>query len=132
VQHSELVAELPFSDRVLDRFRAELLNLAASGSSLENQGLEAHLVRHGMSDLVERLNARAQASGEVAPADDSQGNVDAEDVEARWLRAAAQLREMAETAPERARAFERFKSEATEESWRDAQRLLDGRRNSDE
>ena len=126
VRHSEIVAELPFQDRVLDRFRHELLNLAASGSRLENQGLEAHLVRHGMSDLVERLNARALASGDVAPADDTQGFEGAEDIEARWLRAASQLRDMAETGPERARAFERFKLEGTEESWRDAANLLPG------
>jgi hypothetical protein len=31
---------------------------------------------------------------------------------------------MAEGAPERARAFERYKSEGTEESWREAQKLL--------
>jgi DNA primase len=122
VRHSELVAELSLQDRVLDRFRHELLNLAASGSRLENQGLEAHLVRHGMSDLVERLNARALASGEIVPAEEVQGN--AEDIEARWLRAASQLRDMAETGPERARAFERFKSEGTEESWRDAANFL--------
>jgi len=30
------------------------------------------------------------------------------------------LREIAELAPERLRAMERFKTEATEESWRDA------------
>jgi hypothetical protein len=40
------------------------------------------------------------------------------------LEAAAQLREMAELAPERKRAVERFKSEATEENWLQAQRLL--------
>ena len=127
VRHAEIVAELPLQDRVLDRFRHELLNLATSGSRLENQGLEAHLVRHGMSDLVERLNARALASGEIAPAEDEQGNENAEDIEARWLRAASQLRDMAETGPERVRAFERFKSEGTEESWRDAARYLDSR-----
>src|SRR6202012_4486271 len=127
LSHAEMVAELPLSDRVLDRFRHELLNLAASGSRLENQGFEAHLVRHGMTDLVERLNARALASGEVAPADQGEGRADDEDIEARWLRAASQLRDMAETGPERARAFERFKSEATEESWRDATRLLEPR-----
>jgi DNA primase len=79
-----------------------------------------------MSDLVERLNARALASGEIAPADDMQGIEGAEDIEARWLRAASQLRDMAETGPERARAFERFKLEGTEESWRDAANLLPG------
>ena len=34
------------------------------------------------------------------------------------------LREMAERAPERARAMERFKTEGTEESWLEAQKLL--------
>ncbi len=130
--HSETLALLPFSDASLDRFRHELLNLAASGSRLENPGLENHLVRIGMADLVERLNARALASGEIAPADGAQNgpaqeNADSEDFETRWLRAAAQLRDMAELNPERVRAMERFKSEATEESWRDAKRLLDTR-----
>ena len=116
-RHGEELAEIPFSDRVLDRFRHELLNLAASSSRLENRALENHLVRHGMAELVERLKARA--GGDI-PAD---ANAE-EDVEARWLRAAQQLREIAELAPERFRAMERFKSEATEESWRDAQKLL--------
>jgi DNA primase len=130
IRHAEIVADFTFSDRVLDRFRDELLNLAASGSRLEKPGLENHLVRIGMADLVERLNARALASGEIAPTDESgipQGNADGEDFENRWLRAAAQLRDMAELDPERARAMERFKSEGTEESWRDARRLLGSR-----
>ena len=53
------------------------------------------------------------------------GNADDEDIEARWLRAASQLRDMAEGNPERDRAVERFKSEGTEESWQDAKRLLE-------
>jgi DNA primase len=126
VAHAEIVADLPFADRSLDSFRHELLNLAASGSRLENQGLENHLVRHGMTDLVERLNARALASGEIASAENaSPGNADDEDIEARWLRAASQLRDMAQGNPERDRAVERFKSEGTEESWQDARRLLE-------
>ena len=124
LSHAEMVADLPFSDRSLDRFRHELLNLAASGSRLENQGFENHLVRNGMADLVERLNARALASGETASAENaSQGHGDDEDIEARWLRAVSQLRDMAD--PERDRAVERFKSEGTEESWQDARKLLE-------
>jgi DNA primase len=118
VRHGENLADLPLSDPVLDRFRHELLNLAASSSRLENRALENHLTRHGMAELVERLKARA--GGDI-PAD---ANAE-EDVEARWLRAAQQLREIAELAPERFRAMERFKSEATEESWRDARKLME-------
>ncbi|HEY1837883.1 MAG TPA: DNA primase [Rhizomicrobium sp.] len=116
-RHGEVLAELPLSDRVLDRFRHELLNLAASSSRLENRALENHLVRQGMAELVERLKARA--GGDI-PAD---ANAE-EDVEARWLRVVQQLREIAQLAPERFRAMERFKSEATEESWRAARKLL--------
>jgi len=115
-RQGEILASLPLSDPSLDRFRHELLNLAASGFRLENQGLENHLVRTGMSELVERLKARMVASGDSTQADSSAE----EDVEARWLGAARQLREIAELAPERLRAMERFKSEATEESWREA------------
>ena len=125
---TETLAALPFSDPQLDRLRRELLNLAASGSRLEKQGLEDHLVRSGMAELVERLGAR-RAVARFVQADETPerargGDADGDDVEARWLRAVADLRELAEFGPERARAFERYKAEATEESWRDAHRLL--------
>jgi len=125
---TETLAALPFSDPQLDRLRRELLNLAASGSRLEKQGLEDHLVRSGMAELVERLGAR-RAVARFVQADETPerargGDADGDDVEARWLRAVADLRELAEFGPERARAFERHKAEATEESWRDAHRLL--------
>ncbi len=128
VTHAETLAALPFSDPNLDKLRHELLNLAASGFRLEKQGLETHLVRSGLAELVQRLSAR-RAAGSMATADEAQKRAqgeaaNGEDVEARWLRVVAQLREMAELGPERVRAMERFKSEATEESWRDAHRLL--------
>jgi DNA primase len=115
-RQGETLAALHFSDPLLDRLRQELLNLAASGFRLERGGLENHLVRAGMGELVERL----LAPGAQAPA--SPESIEGEDT--RFLRAAAQLREMAELAPERNRAVERFKSEATEENWLQAQRLL--------
>jgi DNA primase len=107
-----------FSDPLLDRLRQELLNLAASGFRLERGGVENHLVRAGMAELVERLSAQSAR----APADLDRESTEGED--ARFLEAAAQLREMAQLAPERNRAVERFKSEATEENWLRAQRLL--------
>jgi DNA primase len=115
-RQGEILAGLPLLDPSLDRLRHELLNLATSGFRLENPGLENHLVRTGMAELVERLKARVVASGNSTQSDQSAE----EDVEARWLGAARQLREIAELAPERLRAMERFKSEATEESWREA------------
>jgi DNA primase len=118
-RHGEILAALPFSDRQLDSLRHELLNLAASGFRLENRGLENHLIRKGMADLVTRLgHGRA---GE--PSDIPSEGADAEDTEARFLLAARQLRDMAELEPERQRAAERHKSEATEESWGEFQRL---------
>jgi DNA primase len=124
--HGELLAILPFAEPLLDRLRHELLNLAASGSRLESQRLEDHLVRSGMAGLVERLKhsrvgAHAGRTGEEREAAGG-GNVD--DIEARFLRAAAQLLEMAELEPERKRAVERFNAEATEDNWRDAKRLI--------
>jgi DNA primase len=120
VRHGEMLASLPFLDRSLDTLRHELLNLAASGSRLEKGGLENHLVVKGMAELLARLNLGRRGSG---PSDGSVGGCDAEDTEARFLRAAAHLREMAELEPERLRAVERFKSEPTEESWDDYSRL---------
>ena len=118
LRHAELLADLPFSDAQLDRLRAVLLNLAASGSSLEKQGFENHLNRLGMDALVLRLKART--AGQETTSDPSETL----DIEARFLKACADLREMAERAPERARAMERFKADGTEESWTEAQRLL--------
>ncbi len=118
-RHGEILAALPFSDRQLDSLRHELLNLAASGFRLESRGLENHLIRKGMADLVTRLgHGRA---GE--PSDTPSEAADAEDTEARFLLAARQLRDMVELEPERQRAAERHKSEATEESWGEFQRL---------
>jgi DNA primase len=122
LKHGELLAELPFVDRSLDRLRHELLNLAASGSRLEKQGLEDHLVRTGLAEVVERFSAR---EGGFGPPDGTEREgTHAEDIEARFLGAAAQLRDMAERDPERTRAVERFKTEATEENWNAARRLL--------
>jgi len=127
VSQGEEIAGLPFSDRQLDRFRHELLNLAAAGSRLEKRGLENHLIRAGLGDLLDRLGPQSpQGHGEsTGDGDRSSGQGDADaDMEARWLLAAAQLHEMAEAAPERRRAVERFTAEASEESWREAHRLL--------
>jgi hypothetical protein len=115
MHHAELLAELPFSDASLDRLRHVLLNLAASGSSLEKQGFQNHLSRLGLDELVARLTARTAGTSDP-PAG-------FEDIDARFLQAASDLREMAERAPERARAMERFKAEGTEESWNEAERL---------
>ncbi|HVV66038.1 MAG TPA: DNA primase [Rhizomicrobium sp.] len=121
-KQGEILAALPFSDRSLDMLRRELLNLAASGFPLENRGLENHLVAKGMAELVARLKGGRARRGEVADVR-SPGGADAEDAEARFLRAAHQLRDMAELEPERRRAAERLKSEASEESWTEFQRL---------
>ncbi|HEY6578604.1 MAG TPA: toprim domain-containing protein, partial [Rhizomicrobium sp.] len=110
----ETLAALTLADRSLDRLRHELLNLAASGFTLETGRLEDHLVRSGMVALVRRL--KTWRAG--APLGSNLG-----EAEARWLRAAAQLWEMAEAEPERRHALERLKSEATEESWLDWRRL---------
>jgi DNA primase len=113
-----------FSDASLDRLRHELLNLAASGFRLESGGLENHLVRKGMGELVARFGARS-ADGDPVPADTIAGGP--EDRDARFLRAVASLREMADLEPERTRAVERFNDEPSAETWADAQRLLAGR-----
>ncbi len=124
-RNHEILAAIPLEDRLLDRLRHELLNLAASGFRLETGRLEDHLVRTGMAALVERLRTRLAASSfETEPARQKPEGNDIDAIEARWLRAAAQLREIAESDPERRQALERFKSEASEESWRDWHRLL--------
>ena len=123
-RHGETLAALPFSDPLLDRFRHELLNLAASGARLECGVLNNHLTRQGMADLLAQLQAKG--TGDLSPTDAPQEAGYGLDIEARFLRAAGQLRELAELEPERNRAADRFKSEATEESWQDYRRLRGG------
>jgi DNA primase len=126
LRQGEALASLPLSNPLLDRLRQELLNLAASDFRLEIARLQDHLVRAGMADLVDRLAGRG--SGGSAGGEEASGNAekgaDIDEIEARWLAAAHQLREIVEIDPERRRAVERFKNEASEESWRDAHRLL--------
>jgi DNA primase len=52
---AESLAELDLHDPSLDRLRHELLNLAASGSSLEKAGVQIHFTRKGMADLLTRF-----------------------------------------------------------------------------
>jgi len=52
---AESLAELDVKDPSLDRLRHELLNLAASGSSLEKAGVQIHFTRKGMADLLTRF-----------------------------------------------------------------------------
>jgi DNA primase len=114
--HGEKLAELVFRDPSLDRLRHELLNLAASGSSLEKTPVLTHFVRLGMVELLARLGVTLKpGTPESMPEDET---------EARFLRAAADFRAMAEGEPERERAFRRFAAEGSEESWHEARRLL--------
>lgn len=113
--HAETLAALPFSDPLLDRFRHEILNLAASDNGLEASALNDHFDRLGMRGLLDRL----QPEGRGAPSGQAELIDKAQDVEAKFLCAAAALRELAELKPERAKANDRFKALATEESWRD-------------
>ena len=129
LRHGELLAALPFSEPLLDRLRHELLNLAASGFRLESQRLEDHLHRLGLAGLVERLRTSRVGvlAGRTGEDRDKAAGGHADDIEARFLRAAEQLQEMAELEPERKRAVERFNQDATEDNWHDVQRLISPR-----
>jgi len=116
LRHGELLAALPFSERSLDRLRHELLNLAASGSSLEKAPVLTHLERLGMAELLAKLGVRRDPRPpESVPEDET---------EARFLRASADFRAMAEGEPERERALRRFNTEGSEEAWQEMHRLL--------
>jgi DNA primase len=73
----EALAGLDLTDPSLDRLRHELLNLAASGSSLEKAGVQTHFARKGMAELLARF---------AGPA--------ADDAHASFQRAALDLRQL--------------------------------------
>ena len=117
--HGEKLAELSFRDPSLDRLRHELLNLAASGSSLEKTPVLNHFVRLGMAELLTRLSAAPKPGPNQAAE-----SLPEDDTEARFLRAAADFRALAEWEPERERALQRLGAEGSEDAWREAQRYL--------
>jgi DNA primase len=90
---AESLAVLDLQDPSLDRLRHELLNLAASGSSLEKAGVQTHFTRTGMADLLARF-----AGSSV------------EDPQASFQRAVADLRELAGHQTDARRLLERRKA----------------------
>ena len=106
LRHSEILAELPVLDPSLDRLRAELLNLAASGSRLEKAGVQTHFARLGLAEFVARLTPRTPLpDGERQEAGTAE-----DDPEARFLRAARDLRELAEGPSEHNRLLDARKA----------------------
>jgi hypothetical protein len=71
-----------------------------------------------MAELLARLGVPSKP-GAATP-----DSMPEDETEARFLRAAADFRDMAEGEPERERALRRFAAEGSEESWREARRLL--------
>jgi DNA primase len=82
LSEGETLAILELQDPSLDRLRHELLNLAASGSSLEKAGVQTHFMRKGMADLLARF---------AGPA------VEEEDPRTLFQRVISQLRKQAGT-----------------------------------
>ena len=89
---AESLADLDLTDPSLDRLRHELLNLAASGSSLEKAGVQAHFMRKGTTDLLARF------AGSTV-----------DDPQASFQRAMADLRELSGHRSDARRLLERRK-----------------------
>ncbi len=89
---AESLADLDLTDPSLDRLRHELLNLAASGSSLEKAGVQAHFMRKGTADLLARF------AGSTV-----------DDPQASFQRAMADLRELSGHRSDARRLLERRK-----------------------
>jgi DNA primase len=90
---AESLAVLDLADPSLDRLRHELLNLAASGSSLEKAGVQTHFTRKGMADLLVRFAGSA-----------------VEDPHASFQRAVADLRELSGHQADARRLLDRRKA----------------------
>jgi len=92
LSEAESLAVLELADPSLDRLRHELLNLAASGSSLEKAGVQTHFMRKGMADLLVRFAGAA-----------------VEDPHASFQRAVSDLRELMGQQTDARRLLERRK-----------------------
>ena len=107
--HGELVASLPFPDPSLDRLRHELLNLAASGSSLEKPPVFTHFIAQGMAELLTRLGVSQTPSHGLRSGPKPAG------YRSPFRACRRRSARNGEWEPERARAFQRLGSEASEE-----------------
>jgi DNA primase len=92
LSEAESLAVLELADPSLDRLRHELLNLAASGSSLEKAGVQTHFTRKGMADLLVRF-----------------AGATVEDPHASFQRAVSDLRELMGQKTDARRLLERRK-----------------------
>jgi DNA primase len=92
LRHAETLAELDFQDPLLDSLRRELLNLAASGSSLEKAGVQTHFSRKGMDEILQRFAPRALHPETIAQSASSEPDLD---LDIGFLNAAKDLRELA-------------------------------------
>jgi DNA primase len=92
LSEAESLAVLELADPSLDRLRHELLNLAASGSSLEKAGVQTHFTRKGMADLLARF-----------------AGATVEDPHASFQRAVSDLRELMGQKTDARRLLERRK-----------------------
>jgi DNA primase len=127
-RHAETLAELHLEDPQLDRLKKELLNLAASGSSLEKAAVEGHLVRQGMGVLVERLIS--QKIVQTAPL-----SAGAAAQDAVFSRAMAQLADPdvpadGDLKARRDGALQRYLDAGRDEDWEELQRLGEALRQS--
>jgi DNA primase len=101
LREGENLAVLDLADPSLDRLRHELLNLAASGSSLEKAGVQTHFTRKGMADLLAHF---------AGPA--------VEDPLASFQRALSDLRELTGQRNDARRLLERRKAQADQHKGR--------------
>ena len=121
-RYSEALAWLGLDDPQLDRIRRELLNLAASGKSLDKAAVHNHLVRQGLGLLAERLQTHSVLQSDL------KGQADDDAREVLWLRTRAQLADpdssgIGEIKARRDLALQRYLDGGSNEDWIELQRL---------
>jgi DNA primase len=121
-RYSEALAWLSLDDPQLDRIRRELLNLAASGKSLDKAAVQNHLVRQGLGLLAERLQTHSVLQSDL------KGQADDDAREVLWLRTRAQLADpdssgIGEIKARRDGALQRYLDGGANEDWNELQRL---------
>jgi DNA primase len=134
-RYSEALAWLSLDDPQLDRVRRELLNLAASGKSLDKTAVENHLGGQGLGSLAERLKTHSVLQSDLKGDDNAR--------EALWLRTKSQLADPDSVGLDEMKsrldvAWQRFMDSGTNEDWIELQQLAreinasleaDGKRN---
>jgi DNA primase len=117
--HTESFADMPLDRPELDKLRCEILEIAASGASLDRWGLRDHLKERGTGHISDQLMGHAARKHPYLMDD----RAEKEEAEDNWSHVLALHTEVLSLRREAKEAEVRFQQESTSENWQRLQQV---------